>query len=430
LLAEPLRHVQNPKFSAVIFRRTTPEIRKPGGLWDESSDLYPQLGGVGRETFLDWSFPSGATINLSGLENEADLAGWQGSQVPLIQFDELTTFSERMCWFMLSRNRSGSGVKPYIRASCNPDAESWVAKLIAWWIDQDTGFAIPERAGVVRWFYRVNGEVEWYDSAEAARRAQPRLAAKAEPKSFTFVPADVYDNKILLARNPEYLASLMALPHIEQERFLKGNWKITNAQGEWPPSYFGPSIWFEDWPKHQDTLCHVWMLDPSKGRRDKVGDYSAYIDLVLDRQGCYWFDADLQRRSPERIVEDGLEHFRRRPADGFGVESNAMQELFGVIFKRRAREQQLVLPLYLVDNYTVAKAVRIRRLGPLLAQGKLRAKANSPGAKLAVQQLKIFRGDDQDHDDGPDALEMGKRLIDFLLRRPGQAAAREVIRLG
>ena len=27
------------------------------------------------------------------------------------------------------------GVKPYIRATCNPDADSWVKALISWWLD-------------------------------------------------------------------------------------------------------------------------------------------------------------------------------------------------------------------------------------------------------------------------------------------------------
>src|SRR5215467_12239907 len=43
-LLEPLRHVGNKDFGAVIFRRTTPQITNEGALWDESIKLYPQLG--------------------------------------------------------------------------------------------------------------------------------------------------------------------------------------------------------------------------------------------------------------------------------------------------------------------------------------------------------------------------------------------------
>jgi len=36
LLLEALRHIDNPQYGAVIFRRTYPEIMNKGGLWDES----------------------------------------------------------------------------------------------------------------------------------------------------------------------------------------------------------------------------------------------------------------------------------------------------------------------------------------------------------------------------------------------------------
>jgi hypothetical protein len=38
-LLEPLRHVGNKDFGAVIFRRTTPQITNEGALWDESLKL-------------------------------------------------------------------------------------------------------------------------------------------------------------------------------------------------------------------------------------------------------------------------------------------------------------------------------------------------------------------------------------------------------
>src|ERR1700674_3710625 len=47
LILEPLRHVGRVSgFTAVFFRRTTPQITNPGGLWDESLNFYPRLGGT------------------------------------------------------------------------------------------------------------------------------------------------------------------------------------------------------------------------------------------------------------------------------------------------------------------------------------------------------------------------------------------------
>ncbi|WP_234836037.1 hypothetical protein [Sinorhizobium meliloti] len=47
----------------------------------------------------------------------------------------------------------------------------------------------------------------------------------------TFVPAKLSDNRALMAADPSYLASLMALPTVERERLLGGNWKIRPAAG-------------------------------------------------------------------------------------------------------------------------------------------------------------------------------------------------------
>jgi hypothetical protein len=59
--------------------------------------------------------------------------------------------------------------------------------------------------------------------------------------------------------------------------------------------------------------------------------------------------------------------------------------------------------------------VRIRRLTPLLSQGRLRFNAGSKGAKLLVEQLRDFPC--EEFDDAPDALEVAFRLACELLAR-------------
>src|SRR5690606_135321 len=113
-----------------IFRKTYPQVRNEGGLWDESETLYPLMGAEPIVTRLEWRFPSGATVRFAHLDHESDKYNWQGAQIALIGFDEVTQFSESQFFYMLSRNRSTCGVRPYIRATCNPDADSWVAEMI------------------------------------------------------------------------------------------------------------------------------------------------------------------------------------------------------------------------------------------------------------------------------------------------------------
>ena len=162
LLLENTRHIDNSAFGSVIFRRESKQITSEGGLWDNAMDLYPIKGAVPklspRPTMV---FPSGAKVSFDHLQYDKDVLNWQGAQIALICFDELTHFSRKQFFYMLSRNRSTCGIRPYIRATTNPDADSWVAEFIAWWIDQRTGYPIPERSGVIRFFIVIDDDVQW-----------------------------------------------------------------------------------------------------------------------------------------------------------------------------------------------------------------------------------------------------------------------------
>ena len=231
ILLESTRNLANPDFGAVLLRRTTPQIKNEGGLWDESFKFYTPLGGSPLSHVLQWKFPSGAKVSMSHLEYDKTVLNYQGSQIPLIIFDELTHFTAKQFWYMVSRNRSLCGVKPYIRATTNPDADSWVATFIAWWIDQDTGLPIPERSGVLRYMVRLGDVIHWADSPSELAHHVDREGNPIPPKSVTFIASKLTDNKILMEADPDYIASLMALPTVERERLLGGNWKIRPAAG-------------------------------------------------------------------------------------------------------------------------------------------------------------------------------------------------------
>ncbi len=234
LLLDPLRHVRVPGFNGVIFRRETPQITNPGGLWDESRKLYPYTGAVSRDTVRDWLFPPhGTKIKFAHLQYDDTVQDWQGAQVCYLAFDELCHFSETQFFYMLSRNRSTCGVRPYVRATCNPDPDSWVAEYIAWWIDQETGYPIPERAGVLRWFVRINNRIFWGDTPDNLWQQVDGLLPRDDflPKSVTFIPARLDDNPALTAQDPAYRANLLALTLVDRQRLLDGNWKIRPASG-------------------------------------------------------------------------------------------------------------------------------------------------------------------------------------------------------
>ncbi len=239
MLIDALRWKDVPDYGAVFFRKNYNQIFSQGGLWDESMKLYygiknayPQLG-WGRWVFRDKRGHEISKINFAHIERDQEVHKWQGSQICGIYFDELTHFSERIFFYMLSRNRSTCGVTPYVRASTNPDADSWVAKFIEWWIDPETGYPIKDRSGVIRWMIRREEQLYWADTKQELIE-QFHLTTPEEldePKSVSFIASTIYDNKILLRSNPAYLANLKALPVVERERLLNGNWKIKPAAG-------------------------------------------------------------------------------------------------------------------------------------------------------------------------------------------------------
>lgn len=227
LLLEPLRHFQNGKFGGVIFRRQGTQVRNEGGLWQESQQLYPLLGATPKEMAMEWKFPSGFRMKFAHLDHEKTVLDYQGSQIPFLGFDEITHFTASQFWYMISRNRSTSGVRAYVRGTCNADADSWVRPLIDWWIGKD-GFPIKDRSGVLRWFIKLENDILWADTPEELKRLH---GDHQQPKSFTFISAKLSDNKILTDKDPGYLANLMALNRVERSRLLDGNWNTRASAG-------------------------------------------------------------------------------------------------------------------------------------------------------------------------------------------------------
>lgn len=241
LLLENLRHKDVEGFGVVCFRRTSPQIKAEGALWDTSMSIYPHVGGFARESVLEWDLGA-SKLKFSHLEYEKNIYDWQGSQIPEIQFDELTHFTKKMFFYLLSRNRSVCGVKPYVRATCNPDPESWVAEFIAWWIDQETGFPIPERDGVLRYFIVDGDSYIWGGTKQEVIEKGWHIlgpvvqASGIDPtefvKSVTFISGSIYDNKALLTVDPAYLGNLLAQDKETQSALLHGNWKVVISEND------------------------------------------------------------------------------------------------------------------------------------------------------------------------------------------------------
>lgn len=261
VLAAPLRHKDVPRFNSITFRRTTEQIRNPGGLWDKSTEIYPAFNFKPNEQQLEWYYQKGVTYKFAHLQHEKDVYSHDGSEYCLIIFDELQHFTRKQFVYLLSRNRSTCGVRPYVLATCNPDPDSFLAELVEWWIDQEEkipeydsqgfpninageknpkwGFPIKERSGVIRYLVVHKDNYVWAGSKDELIAQNPDIFSDlmieqaANPhdliKSVTFISGSIFDNQELLTKNPSYLANLMAQDENERARLFDGNWKVKGA---------------------------------------------------------------------------------------------------------------------------------------------------------------------------------------------------------
>lgn len=186
-----------------------------------------------------------------------------------------------------------------------------------------------------------------------------------------------------------------------------------SSHAEWPAEYFTAYIWFREWP---ELTVRVLALDPSKGKSE-VNDYSAFVMLGLGVDGLLYVDADISRRDAGQVVDDGCQWVTTFQPQAFAVETNQFLQLFETLFIKEAARRGQLIPLWTINN-TLNKMVRIRTLTSYLRMGRLRFKQDSRGAALLVEQLKTFPNND--HDDGPDALQMAIDVMSSLTR-PAEA---------
>ena len=377
LLLECLRHISAVKgFGATIFRKTSPQIRNQGGLWDESVAIYSPIG-TPIETTLKWKFaPHGNTIKFAHLDYEKDVLNYQGAQIPLIGFDELTHFSQSQFFYMLSRNRSACGVRPYVRCTTNPDPDSWLAGFISWWIDQDTGYPIMERSGVVRWFARIGDDIEWgYSKVELIERFPEILTEETPPKSFTFIAATLDDNQILMEKDPGYKANLLALPRVEREQLLKGNWKIRASAGDYFPEEKATII--NALPSDLVGECRGWDLAATTPTTDNPSpDSTSGVKIALRENG----DVIVIDRKNKKINSSEVRKLIKNTAstDGVSCKIRIPQD------PGQAGKDQAQTYVKLLNGYPV-KAVPVT--------GDKETRARSLSAQWHAGNVYLLRGD-------------------------------------
>jgi hypothetical protein len=242
-IAEP---VQDGRFRAVFLRNNLGDLKSGGGILDEFKNIYGRGCNVIESGDPHVDFPSGARIDVTHIADQSKekvLQRFKGRQYDMIYFDEGTGFTWECFTAVYSRNRGTAKWTGKVRMTTNPKRSHWLRTFLDWYIGVD-GFIIPERNGVVRYFY-INGEtvkdVVWGDSKEEVYQKCKvqidRTLAKFNGKtgnstyedmikSFTFYLGTMAENKAVLGNNSGYVGSVAVMGGREAQANLEGNWNV------------------------------------------------------------------------------------------------------------------------------------------------------------------------------------------------------------
>lgn len=138
LLAAALEHVDTPGYSALLLRRTFPDLALPGAIMDRASAWLGDTRATWNERDKQWSFPKGAKLQFGYCDSESDLQRYKSAEFQFIGVDELTEWPERWYTFLFSRLRrlKGSTIPLRMRGATNPDGPGYG------WVRER--FGIPE----------------------------------------------------------------------------------------------------------------------------------------------------------------------------------------------------------------------------------------------------------------------------------------------
>lgn len=271
-------------------RRTTPQLYGPGNVLSKCKRIFAQAYEPDEYTWRakDGKFvfhKSGAEIYLKHFENEQASDNWQGIEANLFYIDEGTQFSQTMVQYIMSRMRNPNcpEVMPHLKITCNPNNSHFFRKWVEPYLKED---GTPDRSkdGMIRYFTFQDGDFVWGSSKQELMDLYG--IEEDEALSFTFISANVFDNKIVQKINPKYVSWLKGLRGVERARLLDGNWHVSESgSGFFKKEFVTPVKLFE---QNIVSYCRAWDIAgslPSDQLPDP--DWTCGVLIAKTKQGRY-----------------------------------------------------------------------------------------------------------------------------------------------
>lgn len=248
-LAEPL--MTDPDFRCMISRRSLKSQKAGGGFVEKFKQIFGtdyvhiKESENPRITFPNGSFCDLTYLDDSNMDKLRERAkGWEYDAIAI---DELTEMSWEVFQYIMTRNRGQSKTfTGKFFATTNPKKSHWTRVFLDWYIGID-GNIIPERDGVVRYFYIMGAgvkDVVWGATKEEVyRKCRVDIDRKLHAiggdysyesmiRSFVFYQGKMGSNKAMLGNNASYLGAVAASGGKQAQALMEGNWNADEDEDE------------------------------------------------------------------------------------------------------------------------------------------------------------------------------------------------------
>lgn len=191
-------------------------------------------------------FPNGSILEMGYCDSESDVDQYQGIEYDIIFMDEATQFTEYQYSTLTACIRGANDFPKRMYLTCNPGnvGHEWVKRLFV---------------------------SKKYQNDE-------------NPDEYDFIPATVFDNKVMLEKDKGYVSMLNNLPEGLRAAWRDGNWDLLEGR------YFSefdrnvhivkPFTIPEHWRKYRgmdyglDCLACVWVAIDEKGNYYVYREYA------------------------------------------------------------------------------------------------------------------------------------------------------------
>ena len=221
-------------------------------------------------------FYNGSRIVFGYCDSDRDLLQYQGVEYDVIFLEEATQLSEYQFGIIRASLRGTNDYPKRMYLTCNPGGQghAWVKRLFV-----DRQFTKDE-----------------------------------DPAEYAFIQAKVYDNAVLMEKDPGYLRNLQTLPDGMRKAWLDGSWDVFEGQvfTEWrdDPEHYADGKWTH--VIEPFDIPNTWRVyrsfDFGYAKPFSVGwwavDFDGRLYRILELYGCVPGEPDTGVRwTPEQIFE-------------------------------------------------------------------------------------------------------------------------------